>query len=184
MWHLGMLFRGGPSSAGLMTGLCDLWGLSQYISYSKVLWFQNTHLYQPVKCLTPLLSRNFTLPFLGDCTALAQTDLLELFMWCPVLQRGNHAGHAGSCHACPWASSSTELSTNCFYWQENKGDEVWSYCRVHKLTVDQCPKALSENFQPSLKHQQCKSSVLESFKIWMPAAFLLAVCNFKGLFLH
>lgn len=35
----------------------------------------------------------------------------------------------------PGQDSSTELSTNCFYWQENKGDEVGSYCRVHELTV-------------------------------------------------
>lgn len=83
------------------------------------LWNTRSHL--------QFISRNFTVPFLDDCPASAQTDLLELFIWCPVLQRGNHEPLQGLAMLVPGQDSSTELPTSCFYWQENEGDGVWSY---------------------------------------------------------
>lgn len=149
------------------------------LNYSKVLWFHNTHLYQAVKCLTPLRrhQQEFHSSIPGWLPSLS-TDLLELFIWCPVLQRGNHAG---PCHACPWASSSTELSTNSFI---DKKTRVMKLCHTVGYT-SLLQTSVQRHFLKMFSlHQQCKSSVLELFKIWMPAAFLLAVCDFKGLFLH
>lgn len=69
---------------------------------------KNTHTALVSACEThvPTSEGSFSWSFLSDRPALAQTDLLQLFSWCPALQRGNHeplqdlailtAGHDGS----------------------------------------------------------------------------------------
>lgn len=54
--------------------------------------------------------RSLTWPFLSDCPALAQTDLLELFVRRPASWRGNHEPLHGLAVLTPRHESSPELS--------------------------------------------------------------------------